>query len=121
MKEFIDVVNMLIPVAGLIALILLIVLLINLNKAIAKLPDSVGRVDAILDEVGTSVKKAQVPLEAAGNVSKTVDDVNSVVTGVVRFSANQFVKQYGVVKDMLVAYLSKDKTKPAEKADSNHE
>lgn len=112
--------SLLLPVAGLAVLIILIMILLNVLKTLKKLPGTVDNVDSILANVNQSIDKLQGPLDAVAGVSKSVDTANSALNTVIGFIAHQFIKNYSLIKEIIVGLFS-SKKKSSKSAESTDE
>ena len=97
-----DLASLLLPIAGLVALICLIVFLIRLTKLLKQIGDTLGKTHTTIDLVDQSITKLQSPLDTVVKVSGGVDRT---------YDAG--VKAMGDMKD----YFAKNKDAIKNKAD----
>ncbi len=97
-----DLASLLLPIAGLVALICLIVFLIRLTKLLKQIGDTLGKTHTTIDLVDQSITKLQSPLDTVVKVSGGVDRT---------YDAG--VKAMGDMKD----YVAKNKDAIKNKAD----
>lgn len=114
-----EVSKLLLPIAGLVVLVVLILILINVLKAVKKLPDTLNNVDTILNGVNSSIDKLQGPLDTVSSVSKSVDTANNALNTVIGFASQQIIKNYALIKDIIVGFFSKENDTPKEADDLN--
>ena len=95
--------SMLLPIAGLVALICLIVFLIRLSKLLKQIGETLGKTHTTIDLVDQSITKIQAPLDTVAKVAGGVDRT---------YDAG--VKAMGDMKD----YVAKNKDAIKEKADA---
>lgn len=101
----------LIPVAGFIVLVILAMVLYQVYKFLKALPDTLGKVEALLDSTNDSVEQLEKPLEALANISSTVDMVNSATSEAVKSVASYTMEN----SDVIVNWFKKDKKKNKDK------
>lgn len=113
------------PIAGVVALILLAVFLVHLTKIVKRLNGTLEKLDAVLvqadalvDNVDHKVSQLEGPLGTLDNVSKTVDSVNNSAIGAVS-SIMQFSSQYSdSIVDWFSGMKDKKKSHPATEDDT---
>lgn len=88
----------LLPIIGVIALIFLCILLSKATKLLVSLTSTVKNLDGTMKRVDTSIDKAQVPLDTAVKISKTVDEIHDKSYTAVKQASEYVVENLGVVK-----------------------
>lgn len=100
-----EVASLLLPIVGLIVLIILAMLLYRVYIFLKKLPETLDRVDGILESSNKSIDQLERPLETLNNISGTVDMVNNatqdVVSSISSFSMKHSESAMNSVKDFM--------------------
>ena len=100
-----EVASLLLPIVGLIVLIILAMLLYRVYVFLKKLPETLDRVDGILESSNKSIDQLEKPLETLNNISGTVDMVNDatqdVVSSITSFSMKHSESAMNSAKDFM--------------------
>lgn len=100
-----EVASLLLPIVGLIVLIILAMLLYRVYVFLKKLPETLDRVDGILESSNKSIDQLEKPLETLNNISGTVNMVNDatqdVVSSITSFSMKHSESAMNSVKDFM--------------------
>ena len=113
----------LLPIIGAVALIVLIVLLLNVNKMLKDVNVTVSKCNPVVDGVNDAVattngylKDLKTTVVAVNNLSMSVEAVRATTERVVKNSASKINKQYDQVKEWVTDALEKREiAKKAEK------
>ena len=101
----------LIPVAGFIVLVVLAMVLFQIYRFLKALPNTIEKVEKLLDSTNDSVEQLEQPLEALSNISGTVDMVNQATAEAVKSVASYTMEN----SDVIVNWFKKDKKRSKDK------
>ena len=100
-----DVASLLLPIVGVVVLIILAMLLYRVYVFLKKLPETLDKVDGILESSNKSIDKLDKPLDTLNNISGTVDMVNDAtqdaVNSITSFSMKHSETAMNSVKDFM--------------------
>lgn len=100
-----EVASLLVPIVGVVVLIILAMLLYRVYVFLKKLPETLDKVDNILESSNKSIDKLDKPLETLNNISGTVDMVNNAtqdaVSSITSFSMKHSETAMNSVKDFM--------------------
>ncbi|CAM3658856.1 hypothetical protein ERUR111494_05590 [Erysipelothrix urinaevulpis] len=106
--------SVLIPVVALICLILLALLLYRVYLVLKRLPQTLDKVEKVLESTNDSVEKLEKPLDTLNNVSGTVDMVNNATAGAVNSIASFSLKHSDALLNSMKDLVGKKKHKNEE-------
>lgn len=99
--------SLLLPIAGLVALICLIVFLIRLTKLLKQIGDTLGKTHTTIDLVDQSITKLQSPLDTVVKVSGGVDRTYDAGVKAMGDMKDYVVKNKDVIKEKAGAVIEK--------------
>lgn len=102
-----DLASLLLPIAGLVALICLIVFLIRLTKLLKQIGDTLGKTHTTIDLVDQSITKLQSPLDTVVKVSGGVDRTYDAGVKAMGDMKDYVVKNKDVIKEKAGAVIEK--------------
>ena len=99
--------SLLLPIAGLVALICLIVFLIRLTKLLKQIGDTLGKTHTTIDLVDQSITKLQSPLDTVVKVSGGVDRTYDAGVKAMGDMKDYVVKNKDAIKEKAGAVIEK--------------
>ncbi|MBQ1809888.1 MAG: hypothetical protein IKF18_02705 [Erysipelotrichaceae bacterium] len=102
-----DLASLLLPIAGLVALICLIVFLIRLTKLLKQIGDTLGKTHTTIDLVDQSITKLQSPLDTVVKVSGGVDRTYDAGVKAMGDMKDYVVKNKDAIKEKAGAVIEK--------------
>ena len=96
----------LLPVLGVVALIILIIVLVKVNKIISGLGTTIGSANQSLDLVKGYLGEFNTTVRAVNNMSMSVESVRVTLTSRISKAIKKWAEEYEAIRNMLTSILN---------------